>query len=618
MLNRQTQPKSHTRGELDHFFHEPNYITIADILSFVRRYFLIIAAGVLLGGLLAGLYVSTATPLFTARAQLLIDPSSTQVLQQDRRTELTLDEAHIQSQIEVIRSDTITTAVIKGLNLTEDPEFAGGGRAWWRKLIWPDSDGQQAEKPAVPEDVLLRNVIGALQASLDVRRSGVSHVINISVRTTEAEKSAQIANAMAEAYEQEQVSARANAARRSSEWLESRIHHLRDKLDQAARALQSFKSGREYTPLPGTQGAAGEKPTTVEALEATVEAYRKIYEGYFQAFTNALEQETYPVANARVINAASTPLGKSHPRSKLILAFGIFAGLVAGFGVAFLRHLMDGSVRTPKQIKDRIGLDCIARIPSLNRSIPASLKQIFSLSAWREAGVPQSNRVRFNQVVESPFSQFSGAVKALKTAVLKAGGHDGIRSLGVTSALPGEGKSTLSANLAAVFALASYKTLIIDADMHNSVMSQTFAPRAKKGLLEVLSGTAEPADCIVQGKGNAPDVLPVVLPKKNSDSYPYDLVASESMVAFLDYLRESYHIVLVDMPPLTPIADGLAVSGLLDGIVLAVEWGKTPLELLADVTYGLQLADASILGVVLTKVDESAVHLRVKKAWKYY
>jgi capsular exopolysaccharide synthesis family protein len=222
----------------------------------------------------------------------------------------------------------------------------------------------------------------------------------------------------------------------------------------------------------------------------------------------------------------------------------------------------------------------------------------------------------FRYVTEAPFSQFAGSVTALKTALVKAGRQDGVRCFGITSALPEEGKSTLAANLASAFALSSYRVLIIDADVHNSVISQTFAPAATRGLFEVLKGEAEFKDCLITGKGAAPDVLPLVSDKRTPISYSW--LSSESMLSLIKHLKEEYHFVIVDLPPLAPVADGLTISSLLDGVILAVQWGRTTRDLVADVTYGLNLADANILGLVLTKVDQSAVNLRLKKAWKYY
>jgi len=597
MLNRRSPQKTGQRDDLDHFFHDPDYITFSDIITFIRRYFFTLVAGVVIGGGLAFFYVWTATPLYTARAQLLIDPTYTQVLQ-DKRSEVTLDAAHIQNQIEVIKSDKILRVVVEQLGLLDDPEFQ------------PEPQGDGAPERRLSDYQKRRTGLAKLQSKLDVRRSGVSHVIDISVETKDREKSARIANAIANAYRKEQVQARAEAARQSSEWLESRISRLRTKLDEAASALQSFRAGRDVQ--PSSDDAKADGPQTIAALEATVDAYRKIYEGYYQAFTDKVEQQTYPVSNARLITPATPPLGKSHPRSKLMLAFGLFAGSLAGLGIAFLRNAMDKSTRSPKQIRERIGLECIARIPHFR--LPRTRLQKLHLKSSKVLSL-QQRRQTFRHAVDNPFSQFAGSIKALRTAVSKAGGRDGIHTLGVTSALPEEGKSTLVANLAAAFALASHKTLVIDADLHNSMISETLAPAANVGLLEVLGDGVDPANCIWRGSGDVPDVLPVVLSDKTHVSY--DLVGSERMTHLLQDLREDYDIILIDMPPLTPVAEGISLSGRLDGVLLAVAWASTPLDVLTEITYGLHLADANMLGVVLTKVDESAVHLRLQKTWKY-
>ncbi len=608
MLNRQTSAKPRSRGELDYVFQEPEYIRYADIVAFFRRYSFTILAFLGLGVCLAAFYISYATPLYTARAQLLIDPSTSQFIQ-DRRTELSLDAAKIESQIAIITSDTITGAVVERLKLKNDPEFRSGTKSVLRRLFSPASeDAPAVTQPEGGEQG--RIAVENLRSHMDVRRSGLSYAIDIFVTTTEPEKSARIANAVADAYERDQVAARTRAARQWSEWLETRIHRLRGQLDDAARNLQSLKSGRGYSPTQDTETA--DRPLSVAVLEATVEAYRNIYASYFQALTNAVEQESSPVVNARIITTAVPPLGKSHPRSKLILAFGLFAGLFAGVGVGFLRLSMDSSVRTPKQVKDVIGLECLARIPRVSRSFSFSKDPPFV----SRGPSTSDRRMMFRYVTEAPFSQFAGAVTALKTALVKAGRQDGVRALGITSALPEEGKSTVSANLAAAFALSSYRVLIIDADIHNSVISQTFAPTATRGLFEVLKGEAELKDCIIAGKGASPDVLPVVSDKRQPVSYSW--LSSESMLSLIRHLKEDYHFVIVDLPPLAPVADGLTISSLLDAVVLAVQWGKTARDLVADVTYGLNLADANILGVVLTMVDESAVNLRLKKSWKYY
>ncbi len=613
MLERQPALKPRARDQLDHFFYEPGYITYADIAGFVRRYFFTILGGLILGLLTALYYVWSTTPLYTAQAKILLDPKTTQIIEV-KAVELSLDAAKIESQIALVTSDTIVRAVVEGLSLTRDPEFQSNPPSLFRRIMSgqiSQPEGRTWENISQDEQKLI--AIEALRSKLDVRRDGLAHVLDISMISTDPLKAALIANAVAEAYEREQIDARTRSARQSSEWLETRIYRLRDKLDEAAQRLQDMKSGRDY-PTAVEPGAPLE-PTSIAALEATVEAYRKIYESYYQTLTAAGEQQTYPVSNARVITPASPPRGKSHPRNKLTVLIGMLTGLLAGVGLAFVRMGMDASVRTPKQIRNVIGLECLARIPRIKHAlfVPSfSWKPPF-ISFKRKGS---DRHFMFRYVTEAPFSQFAGAVTALKSAIVKAGRQDGVRIVGVTSALPEEGKSTLAVNLASAFTLSAYKVLIIDADIHNSVISQTFAPNATRGLVEILKGEASLADCIISRHGAGPDILPVVAQHKSPVSYSW--LSSDSMLSLLRALKEEYHFVIVDLPPLTPVAEGLTISSLLDGVVLAVQWGRTPRDLLADVTYGLNLAEANILGVVLTKVDESAVNLRLKKSWKYY
>ncbi len=610
MLNRPSKPKPRARGELEHSAFEPEYIRFSDISAFVQRYSFTIAGSVIACAMLAAFYVTSTTPLYTAYTQILIDPKGNQILD-DRRAELTLDAAAIESQIALLTSDTIVRAVVEGLSLKNDPEYAGISVSLIDRIKVLFGKGKKSPGlEDIDEETRALQAVEVLRDTLDVRRLGLSYVINLSVTATNPEKAARLANAMAESYEREQIIARTRAARQSSEWLETRIYTLGSKLNEAARDLQNVRSGRGYAQSHNDPKATPQE--TVEVAQATVDAYRQIYQSYFQALTNAVEQQSFQGSNARIITPAAIPTDKSHPRSKLIMILGIFAGLLIGIAIALVRKNMDNSVRSTKQIRNAIGLDCLARIPRVTTAF--SLRRTMTALTPKD-GLAQRHAL-FNHVTKTPFSQFAGAVTALKTAIVKAGRQDGIQTLGITSALPDEGKSTLSANLAAAFVLSSHKTLIVDADIHRSMASRTLAPNAKQGLFEVLRGARNLNQCIVQGQGNRPDILPVVPNEHTPDSYTW--MNSNQMRELLDTLKDSYHYIIVDLPPLTPVAEGLTMSSMLDAVLLVVEWGRTPQDLVADVTYGLNLADANVLGIALTKVDQSAVHLGLKKSVQYY
>jgi capsular exopolysaccharide synthesis family protein len=185
----------------------------------------------------------------------------------------------------------------------------------------------------------------------------------------------------------------------------------------------------------------------------------------------------------------------------------------------------------------------------------------------------------FRLAIEMPFSPFSSALKTLRTAIAHADPRHPMKVVGITSGMPREGKSMVSGNLATLYTLSAGRTLIIDADIHNSTLSRHFAPGARTGLLEVVTGVAELDRAVVRGSGFVPDILPIAV--REAAPVSYEQLASEKMQSLLQTLRERYDMVIVDLPPVNPIIDGVAIAALLDGVVIAAEWGRAPVELIA-------------------------------------
>src|SRR4029079_3224420 len=173
------------------------------------------------------------------------------------------------------------------------------------------------------------------------------------------------------------------AARQGGLWLEERIDHLRKQMNAAALQAQEFRAKRDYR-ISGSRGGAVEpktvpiedsgndRPNTLEELDSTAQTFRRIYESYLMAYTESVQKQSYPVSNARIITEASPPLGKSHHRSKLILVFGALMGSLAGLGIAFCRHKLDRSVWGARQIREDLGLECLASIPRIVGQDPPS------------------------------------------------------------------------------------------------------------------------------------------------------------------------------------------------------------------------------------------------------
>jgi capsular exopolysaccharide synthesis family protein len=488
-----------------------------------------------------------------------------------------------------------------------------------------------------------------------VRRVGLSYAIDIAFTSGDPNKAAKIANAVADAYIEDQLKAVSQAAQKSSEWLEARLSQLRGQLNASAYQLELFKTGRDLRPpsnqsdvqakdkppalpQPGVSDVAGRDsrpgtlqrdtqvrdpaaqrgPLTLAELESTTESYRKTYEAYQQAFTEAVQRQSFPVSNARVITSATRPLAKSSPKGRLVLMFGVLAGTLVGIALAFLRQIMDPTIRSARQLRAKTGLPCLALMPRLAPLRPMPLlSRIGSALALpgRTGQPPAPANYNFHLAVDMPFSPFSNALKTLRTAIANADPRQPLRVVGITSAMPREGKSMVAGNLATLYTLSAGRTLIIDADIHNATTSRTLAPGVQVGLLDVVAGVAELDKAIVRGTGFTPDILPIAV--KEAAPVSYEQLASENMRALLDTLRKRYDMIIVDLPPVHPIIDGVEIASLLDGVVIIAEWGRATAELVSEVAATLTTAQASVLGVVITKADASAATVRWRKDWGY-
>jgi uncharacterized protein involved in exopolysaccharide biosynthesis/Mrp family chromosome partitioning ATPase len=601
MLERTSPPD--IRQSLLQQERDRGFTSVADIVAFARSNALPIGLFVALGLLLAQIYVVTTEPTYTARAEVLITPRLPASLQvQPSEINLSLDTAQIESQIVVLQSEKIANLVIDQLDLVDNPGFVrtetaasrlmvlehlvrdtfgldqGAGESWFGNEPVAGAPDNSAAAAFRRE----RRTMDTFMSNLDVHRVGVSYALEIGFRSRDPEMAARIANATVEAYMNEQLATRVDDAENGLQWLEDRIEHIRMQMNDAAIAAQTFRSKHDYTigaRTPSSGGdtpaeAAGGKGVTLDELEATADSYKKMYESFLQAFTTSANQRPSP--DARVITVATSPLVPSGPRKKLILAFGAMSGIMLGLGLAFVRNLLDISVRNPQQLRDALGLDCLGELPAIPRR-------------WGGFG-------RCDEVARAPGSPFGRSIRGIKAAVGIAALDRPIRFVGVTSVSPGEGKSMLAGNLATAWAMSGARTLLIDADAEHSVFSKPAqhdagGERAGKG--------PEWAGQIRAHPGQAFDIL------SSGTVERYDLLAAGHAQETFACLG-GHEMVIVDLPPFTSGNHGVAAAAQLDGVVIAVEWGRTSQDALAEQIRALVAARAPVLGVVLTKVRKSS------------
>ncbi|MGM0883303.1 MAG: CpsD/CapB family tyrosine-protein kinase [Bacillota bacterium] len=212
--------------------------------------------------------------------------------------------------------------------------------------------------------------------------------------------------------------------------------------------------------------------------------------------------------------------------------------------------------------------------------------------------------------VTNPRSPISESYRALRTNIEFSSIDEKLQVLMVSSAGPGEGKSTTITNLAVTFAQSERKVILIDADLRKPTAHHTFAISNRWGLSSVISKQCSLEEAIQMTDVPNMDVITSGAIPPN----PAEMMASKSMTAVIEQLREMYDIILIDTPPLLAVTDAQIVATKSDGVILVVDQGNVKREIANKAVQNLENVKARILGVVLNNVKRKAN----EEAYYYY
>ena len=173
--------------------------------------------------------------------------------------------------------------------------------------------------------------------------------------------------------------------------------------------------------------------------------------------------------------------------------------------------------------------------------------------------------------------------------------------IGITSALPAEGKSTVAANLANLMADAGRRVVLIDADLRNPTLARSLSPRPQAGWLDVISGKLD----LTEATGREPTTGLALLPLLLTEApvHSDEILASQGFRDLLERLRQSYDYIIVDLPPLAPVVDVRATVPAIDSFVFVVEWGATSVKTVRRHLLKETELHERLLGVVLNKAN---------------
>ncbi len=727
---------------------EPRPVAALDLSAIVRicRRQWPVIAGVTLVAMLLGLgYVMTAQPKFTASGLVMIDTRKNQLLSTQQVVgDQLLDASGVESQVEILKSESVALSVIRDLKLMDDPEFNSGGG-----LIQAILGRLFSDDASVSDYVKERTAVSRFKTDLQVKRVGVTYVIQVDFTSPSAAKSAQVVNAISDAFMVNELESRYQATKRASRWLQDRIKELREQASEAEREVQKFRAannivdtGRgllseqqlgdvnsqlvtaraataeakarldriievgssdvpnatvadalkndvitrlraqyldlaareadwsvrygvnhsatvnlrnqmreisrsildevrriaetyksEYeiarareqslqqslATLVDSAGTTGQAQVKLRDLESSAQSYRNLYDNFLQRFMEATQQQTFPTTDARLITAATAPLTKSAPKGTLILGGATVLGLMMGVAAALVRERLDNVFRTTRQLEAETGKECLGILPRIPTAA-AALGAPGQAAAAAVASVPDGLVTRppaiARHVLNAPFSRFAETIRGIKVAADLNGLTRRTQVIGMVSAVPNEGKTTISSNLAELMAQTGNKVLLIDGDLRNPSLTKALAPDAKIGLVEILSGQRSLAEVMHTDPETGLKVVPAVL--NGRIWHTAEMLSSNAMASLLDAARSEYDYIVIDLPPVVPVVDVRAVAPLIDGFVMVVEWGVTSRDVVKEAIATVEPLSDRMIGIVLNKASPAVLKRLESYKGRYY
>ncbi len=703
------------------------FIDLGSLITVLRRrMWTLISSGVLVF-LTVALVTLQLTPRYTAVAQVAIEVRQSQIMDFEAvMSGLPPDSAAVDTEVEILRSRQLASAVVDRLGLVNYPEFNAhlrepGLLARTRNLLrgLVSALVPSNRLPAGDADEAARDgVVSALLEATSVRRAGLTYVINIIATSESPTLARDIANAYADQYIVSQLEAKYEATERANEWLNSRVDILRDQVRTREAAVAQFRNeaglldaegatlteqqitdvsaqlvlqraqlaeadarlrnlrqqldrgasadsisevlrsdvirdlrsqqaeisrrrgelSSRYGPrhpeiltvereladvasqidleiqrivnnLDNDVDVARERVRSLESslailrdelaenysalvrlreLEREADASRTLFESILARFQQTSEQQSLTESDTRIVSAAAQPRQPSSPNVMLNLALGLVFGGLVGIGLVVLLEVFDNGLHSGAEVENRLGQVHITSIPRIQNGLFPSLAS------------KQVSPVKY--ISDKPLSSFAESFRNIRSAIRLNAMDAPIKTVAVTSAVPGEGKTTVTACLGQIAALADSRVLVIDCDLRRRLLTLEVVPDADVGLLQVLSGDSSLPGAIRHIDATGLDVLPL----SASQFTPKDVFGSSAFAELLATVRNQYDLVLLDTAPILAVADTAAIVSQVDATICTVRWRKTPLSLSRMALSALDAAKAKMLGIVLNNVDLKA------------
>ncbi len=512
---------------------------------FINRRWLLIGTTVVVVAVTL-IFTFIQAPVYQSKVEILSEVSSASesVLGSYFSSALFDPDRYIQTQTEIIKTDTMAQAVEESLRLKYEESA---------KLR------EQGEDVFMPEELPSASELSSMVRVEQRERTNIFDIIV-------SNRDSLLARDVAQTYGEEYIANRQVAAikqiseARREVW--NRIKGVEEEIQRASEEVKQY--------------AGGSVPTEVlSEAQRAVNLWVSLYEKYITLrIAESLEQRGLEIVQAAQPGDRISP----RPARNGILAF--FLGLILAVGLAFLVEYLDDTLRTREDFEKYYDTSVIGEIPRIaTESLPM-------------------NRIVYFELPQHPAVE---GFRTLRTNLQFLNLEGENKVILFTSAGPEEGKSTVMVNLGAALSEMGKKVLLVEADLRKPVLDKYFKVSPGRGISGVLSGTVPLEDALQPtGYDNLHVMVAGVKPPN-----PAELVASDAMRSVLEKARQSADYVLVDSPPILAASDAMALAPMVDGVIVIASYSKARRDGARRTVELLRKVGAHILGLVINNVAPS-------------
>jgi polysaccharide biosynthesis transport protein len=358
------------------------------------------------------------------------------------------------------------------------------------------------------------------------------------------------------------------------------------------------------------------KETQFQRLSRQPRVLQQTYELLQTRLKEAEIAEAVDDQSVRVIDAADLPTRPGGPGAPIFAIGGAAMALLLGIGLVFAREYADQAVHTRADVQAAIGIPVLGMIPDAKpamlqrrKMLPRPRNQVLGAGGGAGEGGTRLVTAASNggaapallMPAQRAPTPWSDAYNRLHTNIMFAEPDAEMKTMLFTSPLPGDGKTSTATNYAVTLAQSGLKVLLIDADLRRGSVHELFDSGPTPGLSDLLSDSPVPGVLRHADVGGGKPLRYIAAGKMPPN--PVQLLSSTGMRALLECAAQEYDRVIIDTPPLNLFPDAVALSSMVDGVIVVARAGVTPFDALVDTAEQLRHANTRVVGAVLNGID---------------